>query len=926
MKSKTGIGIDLGTTTSCASVFKNGKPEMILDVYGNYSIPSLINFNPKKLSIGNFAKNKISYQGDMINNVKRYIGLSFDEFIQLNDKFNYNIIKDPKRNAPLIPITHKEKKHQLTPEQISSFILLYIKKQAERQLKEVITDAVITVPANFNQNQIKATRDAAKLANLNVIRIIKEPTAAAIAYYYNQNINNEQKIVVFDLGGGTLDISILSLNKGYLEVIYTNGDNHLGGEDFDERLVNFCIEQIQDLNNIDLNGEQKEKIKARKRLKIACEKAKIDLSNMLETKIDIENLYNEEDINISILRKDFESYSDDLFKKTEKVLKQTFSESKINKNEIGNVILAGGSSNIPKIKEIVSRFFENKFDFSKNENRNIFSKDELIAKGAAIQAAIVNKMENNIKFFLLDKYPKTIGIASSKGEMITIFPKNSRIPIQKKKKINIKSKQMINIYEGDNKYAKDNVKLESIELDFSNIPVKNEIINAEITFFLDIDSVLHVSVIDENLGIKFEKKIECNNLSEVQIEYFKEKNASLLNNEKNEKLIQLKQDINNLEIELANTYDNLKKINILNKEISLCEQHLNQIDKSSFEISEEDYITVFKIFLNTYSNLLENNSPKDENEIHSHIQKISFYVNKIDIKNINELISILKIIKNDMIFKHIVISLLEKCYVKSIYFYGKGRADEAKNGFIQIKNISKQNQLDKTLGLYPKLKVNHNNIINKSNIYIRRILANELLKYGDDIQKNNKNEMINYIMVIEKYNEAYKIILSEGRKDLEYEAKCLSKILYISYRKMCTNDKKANLLKNKNIMIEIERILHYLDTNLIQNEEWYKNFLLIEEEINNNDESIKKIKNNFKNLKASDFLEFILNNYPFEGSEKYKNIKSDFLKHPKDIIQELNSKYNTIKIKKKDLNFFMISKLLSNILTNLNSKNGLNNI
>ena len=230
------------------------------------------------------------------------------------------------------------------------------------------------------------------------------------------------------------------------------------------------------------------------------------------------------------------------------------------------------------------------------------------------------------------------------------------------------------------------------------------------------------------------------------------------------------------------------------------------------------------------------------------------------------------------------------------------------------------------MGLYPKLKVKHNNIINQSNIYIRRILANELLKYGDDIQKNNKNEKINYRMVIEKYNEALKIILSEGRKDLEYEGKCLSKILYISYRKMCTNDKKTNLLKNKNIMIEIERILHYLDTNLIQNEEWYKNFLLIEEEINNNDESIKKIKNNFKNLKASDFLEFILNNYPFEGSEKYKNIKSDFLKHPKDIIQELNSKYNTIKIKKKDLNFFMISKLLSNILTNLNSKNDLNNI
>ena len=327
------IGIDLGTTNSCAACLRkiqnettDNRIEVIKDISGLSLIPSIVSFTDTNCFVSEAAKiRSIQNHQNTIRNIKRIIGIEFDK-INEKDKSQYNLSRNDKDNSCLINVTYKNKKKNFTPVQISSFILSYIKTQIDTFTNKNIVDVVITVPANFNQNQIKATRDAAKLANLNVIRIIKEPTAAAIAYYYNQNINNEQKIVVFDLGGGTLDISILSLNKGYLEVIYTNGDNHLGGEDFDERLVNFCIEQIQDLNNIDLNGEQKEKIKARKRLKIACEKAKIDLSNMLETKIDIENLYNEEDINISILRKDFESYSDDLFKKTEKVLKQTFAE------------------------------------------------------------------------------------------------------------------------------------------------------------------------------------------------------------------------------------------------------------------------------------------------------------------------------------------------------------------------------------------------------------------------------------------------------------------------------------------------------------------------------------------------------------------------------------------------------------------------
>ena len=439
--SKNIIGIDLGTSTSCVAIYKNEKTETIPNEQGNRIIPSIVAFD-KTLLVGDKAKTFLYKNLDQtITNVKRFIGRSYSEFEELIKKKELKIFyktkKDPKRDAPMIKIQYKDKLYQLSPEQVSSLILIYLKKQVLNYIKEKVTDAVITVPADFNQKQINATADAAKIAGLNVLRIIKEPVAAAIAYADDKQLNNMQKVVIFDFGGGTLDISILSLNKGFYEVIISKGNNLLGGEDFDDILVEFCIQEFNETCHINLNqysdeNDEKKKVKAKCRLKIACEKAKKELSLIQESNIDINNLFEGEDFQITISRTDFEEKCKELFEKKENLLKEVFEESKINKEEINDVILVGGTSNIPKVQEIVREFFKNKFNF-KNEKIN---KDELVASGAAIQASIIVG-EYNKSLIVKDKYNKTIGMGIAGGKMSVIFPKNSDIPNQVKKNLKL---------------------------------------------------------------------------------------------------------------------------------------------------------------------------------------------------------------------------------------------------------------------------------------------------------------------------------------------------------------------------------------------------------------------------------------------------------------------------------------------------------
>ena len=932
---KKAFGIDLGTTTSCCAIFENEKPIVIPDESGFSIIPSIISSNQKKILIGESAKNFMFKNiENTISNVKRFIGLSYDDFEKLNEKFNYKITKDSENNIPLILFNHKGKSYNLSPESVSAIILVHIRKQVKEYTKENITDVVITVPANFSQKQYQATRDAAKIAGLNVIRIIKEPVAAAIAYGFNQPFKQENLILVFDFGGGTLDISILSFNKDNFEVIYTKGDNHLGGQDFDNNLVEFCLDkcsnEMKDIYS-KLNDEKKKKV--RFRLKIACEKAKIELSYMLEAIIDIENIMNDEDFLMNIYRIDFENINSDLFMRIEKILKSVFIESKIDINQITNVLLVGGSSNIPKVKEILSKFFKNKFSFE-NDTDYSTKKDEFIAKGAAIQAALINKMYDKFNFVLFDKYPKAIKIGRSEKKMITVIPKLSYIPIETKKKFKTEYDNQnifdFFIYEEDSENIKDHVKLLNFVIEIPPLPAGKIII--EVYFSIDINSVLEISATAKNNENIIKQKMVFINLKDEEIKKLKKENEEIMI-EDNKEFSKYLNEMNSLEKELKKRNDNEKKIELLNNKISIFEKFLNDnYNKNEYTILQDEYIYILQLFIKIYTKFLNLFTPTDKNNIQSHINKISSYVNKVYFSNITALFPILQILKNQNIniYIHIVINYLDKYYNQCYDAFKNEEYENAKNGFNQILQTSKIYNIDENLGLNSDLKNKYLHIINSSNKYIKRILANNLIKLGDTLLKNNIDE-INYSLAINNYNEALKVIKSDERQDLKYEAKCISKILYIKYRYM-SKDKKKFFNENKHLISVVGQNLQNLEIKSIENEEWYKEFLIVKndaistiESKSNNETSIQQIENNYKNLKTNEFIDFIIKTYPFQGIENYKNMKIEFEKNPKKFLLKLSSKYKIDKIpgnnsvdENKYNIYNIIFKILNKIINNEN--------
>ena len=934
MEKQKAFGIDLGTTTSCFAIFRNGKPEVINDDSGVSIIPSIVSSNQKKILIGEQAKNFMFKNiENTILNTKRFIGLSYDDFEKLNEKFNYEIIKDPVKNIPKIIFKHNGKTFSLNVESISALILAYIKKQLKNYTKEDINDVVITVPADFSQNQAQATRDAAKIAGLNVIRILKEPVAAAIAYGFNKPFEKENLILVFDFGGGTLDISILSFEKDNFEVIYTKGDNHLGGEDFDNNLLKFCLEKCSnEIKDIYSKLDDKKKLKFNFRLKIACEKLKIELSSILEGVINIDNLYNDVDFLMTINRSDFEEVNSDLFKRVGKILKSVFEESKIDKKKITNVLLVGGTSNIPKVKQIVSQFFENKFKFDmENTIDYTIEKDELIAKGAAIQAAIINKMYDKFTFVLFDKYPKAIRISDSKNEMYTVIKQYSYIPIETNKitfktKNDNQNKFEISIFEGKNENPYDNIKLLDFIVEIPPLPAGK--VKIDVLFSIDINSVLGISATAKNNEKIIQNKNFMINLKDEEIQKLRKENEEIMI-EDNKEFAKYLNEINSLEKELNETNDDKKKIELLNNKISTFEKFLNDSYKENeFKILQDEYLYILKLFINIYIKFLEIITPSNENEFKYHINKITLYVNKVNFSNISDLFPILQILNNNNIniYNQILINYLEKYYNECYNYFKNEQYENAKDGFNQIIMTFKKYNIEK-IGFYSDLENKYSYIINYSNIYLKRILANNLIKLGDNILKNGIDEK-NYSLAIQKYNEALNVIKSNDRKDIEYELKCISKILYIKYIYF-TNDINKYMIENKTLISIIEQNLKDLDIKTIQKEEWYKEFLIIKNEImttkqsklNNNDELIQQIENNYKNLKTNEFIDFIIKNYPVQGITKYQNIKTDFIKNPKKIILELCSKYNIDRIKEKnsddDKNKYNIYKTIIKLLNNI---------